>query len=174
MKTTTSHSSQFGWSSAYRPIWIIYSFIVVSVSLATLTNGLGFDSWMKLSMGAIALVFALFKCFDLTAFANDFANYDIVARRWPVYGRAYPFIEAGIGLLFLASIAVPLALVASILVFGVGLIGVWRALQRGEAIQCACVGKMFDLPLSRVALFENGLMIVMSVIMLTLMGASLF
>ena len=125
---------------------------------------------MKLSMGAIALIFALFKLFDLTAFANDFSGYDVLAKRLPAYGRAYPFIEAGIGLLFIASLAIPFALIASILVFGLGLIGVWQALQRGEKIQCACVGKMFDLPLSRVALFENGLMVGMSFVMLILMA----
>ena len=108
--------------------------------------------------------------FDLTAFARDFAGYDVLAKRVPAYGHAYPFIEAGIGLLFIASLAIPFALVASILVFGIGLIGVWQALQRGEKIQCACVGKMFDLPLSRVALFENGLMVGMSLIMLILMA----
>lgn len=169
--TTSPPRLNFGWSSAYRPIWIIYGLIFIAVTLCVLTNGLGFDAWMKLSMGAIALIFALFKLFDLTAFANDFAGYDVLAKRIPAYGRAYPFIEAGIGLLFIASLAIPFALIASVLVFGVGLIGVWQALQRGEKIQCACVGKMFDLPLSRVALFENGLMVGMSLLMLILMIA---
>ena len=159
----------FGWSGAYRSIWIIYGLIFTAVTLGTLANGLNFDAWMKLAMGAIALVFALFKFFDLTAFARDFAGYDVLAKRIPIYGRAYPFIEAGIGLLLIAGIAVPYALIASVLVFGIGLIGVWRALQRGEKIQCACVGKMFDLPLSRIALFENGLMVGMSLIMLVLL-----
>ena len=167
--TTSPPRLNFGWSSAYRPIWTIYGLIFIAVTLSILANDLGFDTWMKLSMGAISLVFALFKLFDLTAFANDFAGYDVLAKRIPAYGRTYPFIEAGIGLLFIANIAIPVALIASVLVFGVGLIGVWQALQRGEKIQCACVGKMFDLPLSRVALFENGLMVGMSLIMLILM-----
>ena len=85
---------------------------------------------------------------------------------FPLYGQAYPFIEAGLGILLISSLFVPFALIASILVFGLGLIGVWQALQKGETMQCACVGKMFDLPLSRVALFENGLMVLMSAVML--------
>lgn len=167
--TTSPSRLNFGWSSAYRPIWIIYGLIFVAVTLGVWANDLGFDSWMKLSMGAIALVFALFKLFDLTAFADDFAGYDVLAKRIPTYGRVYPFIEAGIGLMFIASVTIPFALIISVLVFGIGLIGVWQALQRGEKIQCACVGKMFDLPLSRVALFENGLMVSMSLLMLILM-----
>ena len=156
----------FGWSSAYRPIWIIYGLIFATTTIATLANGMGFGAWMKLSMGAIALIFALFKFFHLGAFARDFARYDVVAKRLPFYGRAYPFIEAGLGILFISSLFISFALFVSILVFGLGLIGVWQVLQKGEKMQCACVGKMFDLPLSRVALFENGLMVVMSASML--------
>lgn len=164
--TAQTDKLSFGWSSAYRPIWIIYGLIFATTTIATLANDLGFEAWMKLSMGAIALVFALFKFFDLAAFARDFAKYDVVAKRLPVYGTAYPFIEAGLGILFLSSLFIPFALIASIFVFGVALIGVWQVLQRGEKMQCACVGKMFDLPLSRVALFENGLMVLMSALML--------
>lgn len=156
----------YGFSGVYRPIWIIYGLIFGVTAIAAIANGLGFAAWMKLSMGGIALTFAMFKFFTLEPFARDFAKYDLVAKRFPVYGKAYPFIEAGIGMLFLANLLIPFALVASIIVFGVGLIGVWLALQRGEQTQCACVGKMFDLPLSRVALFENGLMVGMSFLML--------
>ena len=136
----------FGFTGAYRPIWIIYTMIFSVSLIAVLANGLGFNAWMKFSMGGIALVFALFKFFSLAAFARDFAKYDMIAKRRPAYATAYPFIEAGLGVLFLANLLVPLALFASIFVFGVGLIGVWQALQSDEKIQCACVGKMFDLP----------------------------
>ena len=171
MNTSSPPSLHFGLSSAYRPIWIIYGLIFFTVTVGVLANGLGFEVWMRLTMGAVALVFALFKLFDLAAFARDFAGYVVVAKRVPFYGRAYPLIEAGLGVLFVAGVFVPFALLASVLVFGLGLIGVWQALQRGEKVQCACVGKMFDLPLSRVALFENGLMVGMSVLMLILMAA---
>ena len=157
----------FGFSGVYRPIWIIYGLIFGVTTIAALTNNLNFETWMKLSMGGIALIFAMFKFFTLEAFARDFGKYDIVAKHIPFYGTSYPFIEAGIGVLFLTNLFIPFALVLSILVFGIGLIGIWQALQRGEQTQCACVGKMFDLPLSRVALFENGLMVGMSVLMLS-------
>ena len=164
--TAPANKLGFGWSSAYRPIWIIYGLIFTTTTIATLANDLGLEAWMTLSMGAIALIFALFKLFNIAAFARDFANYDMVAKRVPAYGQAYPFIEAFLGILFISGLLIPLALIASILVFGLGLVGVWSALLRGEKMQCACVGKMIDLPLSRVALFENGLMVLMSLAML--------
>lgn len=160
----------FGWSGPYQPIWIIYLLIFLTVTLASLVNGLSFNMWMAFSMGAIALVFSMFKFFNLKAFTRDFSVYDVVAKRFPSYGKAYPFIEAGIGVSLISNFMVPIALIASVLVFGVGLIGVWGVIRKGEKIQCACVGKMFDLPLSRIAVFENGIMVGMSIVMLTFMA----
>ena len=53
-------------------------------------------------MGGVLVIFSLFKLFDISAFAADFAKYDLLAMRVRTYGRAYPFIELGLGIAFLS------------------------------------------------------------------------
>ena len=91
-----------------------------------------------------------------------FREYDLLAMRVRTYGRAYPFIELGLGIAFLSFWQPGITYAITILVFGFGLIGVFRALAAGKSLQCACVGRVFNLPLSSVAVFENSTMVVMS------------
>jgi hypothetical protein len=49
---------------------------------------------------------------------------------------------------------------------GVSTIGVMQSIIAKKVIQCACVGTIFKLPLGKVTLFEDLLMVVMSGIML--------
>lgn len=152
----------------YAPIiWI--STIVALVSATTVwAHGLSPHHWMHGWMGGVLVVFSLFKLFDISAFAADFAKYDLLAMRVRAYGRAYPFIELGLGIAFLSFWQPQVTYAITILVFGFGLIGVFRALAAGKSLQCACVGRVFNLPLSSVAVFENSTMVLMSAAMLAL------
>jgi hypothetical protein len=48
----------------------------------------------------------------------------------------------------------------------VSLAGVLRAVMSKRKIRCACLGTVFNLPMSTVTVIEDGLMFVMAVIML--------
>jgi len=48
----------------------------------------------------------------------------------------------------------------------VSLIGVVQSLLNKRKIKCACLGDVFNLPMSTITIIEDGLMIVMSGIML--------
>ena len=150
----------------YAPIlWI--STVVALVSAVTVwAHALGLHHWMHGWMGGVLVIFSLFKLFDIPAFAADFAKYDLLAMRIRAYGRAYPFIELGLGIAFLSFWQPQVTYSITILVFGFGLIGVSRALAAGKSLQCACVGRVFNLPLSSVAVFENSTMVLMSAAML--------
>jgi hypothetical protein len=53
---------------------------------------------------------------------------------------------------------------------GVSIIGVLQSLVNKRKIQCACLGTVFNLPMSTVTVIEDALMMVMSGTMLVLLN----
>jgi len=161
-----------GRGSSIGDYWPLAALVLVSALAATaLVAGTardGMTGWMHFYMGIFLLVFALLKLFDLEGFKDGFAMYDIIAKRSSAYGYVYPFIELGLGLAFLAFIAPTAVYLLTILVFGVGAVGVVTALREGLDIECPCMGNVLSVPLSTVTLTEDGLMIVMAAILLLL------
>jgi hypothetical protein len=96
-----------------------------------------------------------------------FVGYDLLARRWVHYSYAYPFLEAGAGVLMAAHrlnwLSIPVALVIGM----IGAVSVYYAVyvQRRE-VKCACVGGASNVPLGFVSLTENLFMIGMALWML--------
>jgi hypothetical protein len=117
-------------------------------------------------MAGFFLVFSFFKLLDVRAFADAYGTYDVVAARWPWYGFVYPFIELGLGAAYVVH-AAPLATnVVTLVVMGVSIVGVARAITTKRKIRCACLGTVFNLPMSVVTLVEDGLMLGMAAAML--------
>lgn len=54
----------------------------------------------------------------------------------------------------------------TVVIMSVSLIGVLQSVLNKKKIQCACLGSVFNLPMSTVTIIEDGLMIAMSVYML--------
>ncbi len=123
-----------------------------------------FDShlFMNHLMAGFFIGLSFFKFLDLKAFAESFSSYDPIAQRWLNYGYIYPFIELTIGLMFIASLALPLANALTIFILSASTIGVYKRLQSKSAFQCACLGTTFNLPLSNVTIAENLMMILMA------------
>ena len=91
-----------------------------------------------------------------------------MAKAWPPYGFVYPFIEFGLGIAYLAHVSPLVVNVITAGVMAVSLAGVLRAVLSKRAIRCACLGTVFQLPMSTVTIIEDGLMLGMAVIMLSL------
>ncbi len=159
-----------GRGSSIGDYWPLAALVLVSALAATaLVSGTaraGMVGWMHFYMGIFLVVFALLKLFDLEGFKDGFAMYDIIANRQSAYGYLYPFIELGLGLAFLAFIAPTAVYLLTILVFGIGAVGVVLALREGLDIDCPCMGNVLSVPLSTVTLTEDGLMIVMAALLL--------
>lgn len=113
-------------------------------------------------MGLFLVVFAMFKLFDVSAFADGFQMYDLLAKPCRPYALLYPWIELGLGLGYLARTPLPAVYAATILVLGFGAIGVIRALRRGLDVDCACMGSVLRVPLSTIALTEDLGMVAMA------------
>lgn len=92
--------------------------------------------------------------------------YDPLAKVLPPYALIYPFIELGLGLCFLFRFQITTALILTIVILGITTIGVTRSLINKRAIQCACLGTVLNLPMTKATFIENTIMIVMAVIML--------
>jgi cation transport ATPase len=147
------------------PLFLILGYITIA---SVLLNVKPFDGngFMLDFMGLFYIVFSFFKLLDLKGFPESFRMYDPLAKAIPAYGWIYPFIEVGLGLMFLMRFQIPYALVLTIIVLGITTFGVTKTLLDKKAIQCACLGTALKLPMTKATFIENSIMLIMAIIML--------
>lgn len=149
----------------YRPLLVLILVSAIAGCAINYSNG-SLMGWMHGFMGTALILFATLKLFDPVKFAQGFAKYDLIAGKSHGYGVVYPFLELGLGLAYLAHYNPQLTYVATIVLFGIGAIGVITALRRGLNINCACMGTVLNVPLSHVTLTEDLGMVAMAGFML--------
>lgn len=147
------------------PLFLILAYLFIT-SILLNYDPWQFEGFMLDFMGLFYIVFSFFKFLDLKGFPESFRMYDPLAKRLPVYGWVYPFIELILGLSFLMRFQITIALVATIIVLGITTVGVTKTLLDKKAIQCACLGTALKLPMTKATFIENSIMLVMAVIML--------
>jgi copper chaperone CopZ len=151
----------------YYPLALLGGFLVGVVGLVEVRGG-SFD-WgraMGNFMGGFFLAFAFFKLLDLRGFADAYRTYDVVARRLPAYAYAYPFIELALGAAYVTGFQPFATNLVTLVVMAVSSIGVAQSLLARRKIRCACLGTVFNLPMSTVTLVEDGLMAAMAAVAL--------
>ena len=159
-------SSTSFWQT-YKPLLITaIAVAVVSMTANLAHNEPGFMRWMRYFMAGFFIAFSFFKFLDLKGFASSFSMYDPLAAKVPAYGKLYPFLEFGLGLLFILDFNYLFANIATIALLGISTIGVIQSVVDKRKIQCACIGTIFDLPMSKVTIIENSIMIGMAISML--------
>ena len=157
------------WFVTYKPLIIIFSFITgVALIGARINNGINWMHFMNYFMAGFFITFSFFKLLDLKAFAESYSMYDIVAMKIKPYAFIYPFIELALGIAFLIQFNPTFTNAATIIVMGVSSIGVIKSVIKKQKIQCACLGAVFNLPMSTVTIIEDLLMIVMAAVYLLL------
>ena len=136
----SSQGKSKGFSvSTYWPLILIFGFLIPLTAYTSFGSGLDrWMTWMAHFMGAFFLTFAFFKLLDIRGFASSYQAYDILARKWPAYGLIYPFLELALGMV------------------------------DKKTIRCACLGSVFQLPMSTVTIVEDLLMVGMAAITLFL------
>ncbi len=149
--------------------WPLASLMVVAalagVAICLRTDG-DLMTGMAAFMGVFLCIFALLKLFHPSAFADGFAMYDLLAKRWRGYGYVYPIIELTLGLGFLSGLYPLWVTGATVVVMTFGALGVVSALRQGLDINCPCMGSVLDVPLSTVTLTEDLGMGAMALVML--------
>ena len=155
------------WIQVYQPLLTVLGFIVGGCVLLAIKSGLWTPvSLMSDFMGLFFVGFAFFKLLDLPAFATAYQSYDLVATRLRAYGLVYPFVELGLGACYLLRVAPMATNVTTLALMLIGSAGVGISLYNRRKIQCACLGTVFDLPMTTVTLIENMSMALMAVWML--------
>jgi cation transport ATPase len=148
-----------------KPLLLILFYIAVATVLIHYKNW-SWSEFMIDFMGLFYIVFSFFKMLDLKGFPDSFRMYDPLAKRFPIYGWIYPFIETALGLMFLMRFEVNIALIITLVVLGITTIGVIKTLLDKKSIRCACLGTALKLPMTEATFIENAIMIVMAVLML--------
>ncbi len=158
------------WVVVYKPILLIFGYIIAITVLIQLMQGsFNWMQWMSHFMAGFFLVFSFFKFLNLKGFAESYAMYDIVARRWSGWGYLSAFIELLLGIAYLSAFNPLLTNAVTFVVMSVSIVGVLQSVLNKRKIKCACLGDVFNLPMSTVTIIEDGLMIGMSAVMLLTM-----
>ena len=156
-----------GFFATYQPLLVIIALItLVAFAAGRDPDGFSWHMAMNAFMAGFFLVFAGFKLFDLSGFAQAYSTYDLLAARWHPYGLIYPFLELALGICYLFNLAPFWTNTATLILMGFSSLGVIAALMRKQSIQCACLGTSLKLPMSTVTLVEDGAMVVMAAAML--------
>ena len=148
-----------------KPLFIILAYISITSLL------LNFKNWNSTNvmldfMGLFYIIFSFFKILDIKGFSISFRMYDPLAKKVPLYGIIYPFIEILLGIMFLTRIEIELAIILTIIVLGITTVGVTQTLLNKKSISCACLGTTLKLPMTEATFIENALMIIMAFILI--------
>lgn len=158
----------------FGPLIGVFGFVIIVTTVLALYSGkMAFMEVGKIFMGIFFLTFGGFKAYNLEGFKEAFKTYDVLAEKSNLYSSAYPFIELSLGVfyMFIAFFTSSLALqvfthATALLVMKIGALGVLNALREGRDLQCACLGNVFNVPMTKVTLFEDILMATMAFLML--------
>jgi len=147
----------------------IFPYFLGGILILGTVLSMAFD-FMILYMGIFFVIFSLFKMPDWKGFVKAFGTYDILAKNIKAYGWAYPAIEMILGILFITNYFTEFYLVpvawTTLAIMAIGSIGVSIKLLKKEKFQCACLGTWINVPLTKVTLLEDLLMVFMSVVLL--------
>ncbi len=159
-----AHTSKAGIKD-YFPLIVIVGLIFTTSVLISL-DSFSTENLMRYFMAGFFIVFAVFKLMDLKGFKQGYQTYDLLAKKIPNYGYIYPFLELGIGFLYILNIF-PLQtnLFTFILMTFSGL-GVAINIAQKKKFQCACLGTFIKVPLTKVTLIEDFGMALMALFML--------
>ena len=154
-----------GFWTTYRPLLVLVALLGLVPAVA-LGDGITVHAWMRWFMAGFFLSFSYFKLLDVKAFADAFRMYDWIAKAVPAWGLAYPLVELGLGLAYAADWAPTATNWITLVLMLVGAGGVIQSNLQKKSIRCACLGTVFNLPMSTVTIVEDLSMAAMAVWML--------
>ena len=163
----TTNSKNTSWLSTYKPILLIFIYLFATVSFIEFTaENIDLLRWMRHFMSGFFLIFSFFKILNLRGFNESYKMYDIIAKKFPNWGYIYAFIELLLGIALLLNFRPVITHSICILIMSLSIIGVLKTVFEKKEIKCACLGDIFNLPMSTITIIEDGLMIAMSITML--------
>lgn len=119
-------------------------------------------------MGVFLLTFGMLKLIDLKGFAEGFISYDIIAKKFTHYGYAFPFIEIGLGVLYLLGYMFMWQNALVLMISLLGMYSAYKVITNKQEIRCVCMGTLFHIPMTWATFAENFLMGIMIIFMLSI------
>lgn len=148
------------------PLALVISYLLGTVLLVGfVSSDFTFSSLMANYMAGFFLIFSFFKFLNLNGFVDAFQTYDPVARKWRPYGYFYAIFELMAGVFYLVSPQSIFLNSMVLIILSLSSFGVWKAVRSKTKIQCACLGTIFNLPMTKVTIVENVSMISMAAFM---------
>ena len=167
MQTLDALEDKASFWLTYRPVLLLFGYITIVAGIGSWrVNDLNWMLFMRIFMAGFFLAFSFFKLLNLKAFAESYAMYDVVAKKIKSWGYFYAFVELMLGLAYFIDFNPRLTNMVTFVVMSVSLIGVLQSVLNKKKIQCACLGTVFNLPMSTLTIIEDVLMILMSAVML--------
>ena len=158
------------WFATYKPVLLIFLYITgITLAIQFTNEHFNLMVWMQHFMAGFFLVFSFFKLLNLKGFAESYVMYDVLAKRIPAWAYTYAFVELALGVAYAINFNPFITNLATLIVMSVSIIGVLQSLLNKKKIQCACLGAVFNLPMSTITIIEDALMIVMSLGMLLML-----
>lgn len=154
--------------SEYKKLSMVLGIILLISLLLVWARGWSLERFMSDFMAVFFITFASFKFANLEEFALTYRGYDVIAKRITLWAYAYPFVEVVLGIAYLLLDNSTGLNLLTMLVMGVGAVGVFKELAKKSDIMCACLGNVIRLPLSKVSLLEDAGMFAMAAAMLLL------
>lgn len=145
----------------FYPLLLITSYLVVSTCLYGFSHHYTASQYSHLFMGLFFLVFSFFKLLNINGFVKTFTQYDPIASHINTYGYVYPLLELLLGITYLYQYQVLAADVVTVIVFTINLGGVLHSLYLGKQLQCACMGSVLKVPLTKITIVEDLFMVLM-------------
>ena len=162
-----SHEETKSFLATYKPLFLIVAFVAgVGVMVQFPFETWSSTLWMQHFMAGFFIVFSFFKLLNIKGFADSYAMYDVIAGKFKAWGYIYPFVELLLGVAYLISWNLIVTNITTVIVLGISSIGVIRSNLNKEKIKCACLGDVFNLPMSTVTVIEDLTMVAMALIML--------
>lgn len=151
--------SSLGWFTTYRPLLLILAYLLAASVLVQLPKngweGVLWHETMRYFMAGFFLIFSFFKLLDISAFADAYEGYDVLAKHWYGWGLIYPFVELALGIAYLANWNPLITNWATLIIMGFSAMGVILAVLNKRSIRYACLGAVFKLPMSAVTVVED-------------------
>jgi hypothetical protein len=147
---------------------VLYS-LLGSTILDYLVNGsILVASYTLLSyfIGLWLMYFSLFKFLDLKSFAESFSSYDLIAKRFYIWGYAYPFVEIILSVCYLLLIyQLHINIITFIMAFG-SAVSVWIKISNNQKIQYLKLGSVMKVKLSYLTFIESVFIAFLSLVLL--------
>ena len=158
----------------YRLLIIALVGIILFATIAMFVEGyVEFHVFMQYLMAGYFLVFGIMQTISLKKSAKMLQQYDMIAKRAPIYGYIYPPLQVVLGLAYLFWISPIIVNSIAVVVLFFTLIGVIDILESKKQVRCGCLGESMKVSVSWVTLLENAVMFVMAFGMLIYFFATL-